>query len=486
MPASFTRQSSTFTRRGLVQAGAISALGLGMAELNALATNTTNPRKPAKSVIFVFAIGGMSQLETFDLKPNAPADVRGEFRPIATRTPGLQVCEHLPLLAARGNHFSLVRSVSHSYTDHRQGAIVMQTGQSTLPPGFAFAARRTDWPSVPALAGYATKPRSLLPKAIVLPEYTYHNVTGLVPGQTGGLLGANHDPWLLQAAGKCNATGYDTRGCCPDCFDFLGYPGNHRCSANPLFEPPRLGLTAGITQDRLDDRDKLLAEIDRQRRDLDSSAAVASLDAQRQRVASLLTDRATRDAFDLSRVPAATLDRFGRNKFGWSLLLASRLVAAGVNVVQVNLGHNFTWDTHEAIFPVLKDRLLPPADRGLAALLDDLHDTGRLDDTLVVLASEFGREPRIYRTPADKTGQPGRNHWGQVQSVLFAGGGVQGGRIIGASDKNGGYPGVDRKTPEDFAATIYHILGIPPTAEWHDRQNRPHSLYQGQPITKLL
>jgi hypothetical protein len=182
----------------------------------------------------------------------------------------------------------------------------------------------------------------------------------------------------------------------------------------------------------------------------------------------------------------AVLDRYGQNKFGWSLLMARQLVDVGVNIVQVNLGHNFTWDTHGSQFPVLKDRLLPPADRAISALLDDLHDSGRLDDVLVVLASEFGRTPKVFVATGAKLPLPGRSHWGPVQTVMFAGGGVHGGRIVGATDDHGGYPVAGRKTPENFAATIYHSLGIPETAAWHDRQGRPHYLYRGQPISELF
>ena len=179
------------------------------------------------------------------------------------------------------------------------------------------------------------------------------------------------------------------------------------------------------------------------------------------------------------------LDRYGRHAFGWSLLMAKRLVEAGVKLVQVNLGNNETWDNHGNIFPHLKDKLFPPTDQAVSALLDDLHQTGLLDSTLVVMAGEFGRTPKISRLP-DFYKLPGRDHWGRVQSVLLAGGGVQGGRVIGSSDKIGGFPRSDPHTPEDFAATIYNALGLPPTVAWRDPQDRPHFVYHGEPITALL
>jgi uncharacterized protein (DUF1501 family) len=198
----------------------------------------------------------------------------------------------------------------------------------------------------------------------------------------------------------------------------------------------------------------------------------------------LLTDAKVRQAFDVKNADAKTQDRYGRNAFGWSLLLARRLVEAGVSLVQVNLGNNETWDTHQAAFPNLKDFLLPPTDRAVSALLDDLRDTGLLDTTLVVMAGEFGRTPRIFSIPGAKL--PGRDHWGAVQTVFFAGGGMRGGTVVGSSDKTGGHPRSEPQTPENFGATIYSALGIPPTAAWHDPAGQPHIVYQGKQITGLF
>ena len=428
----------------------------------------------------------MSQLETFDMKPQAPADIRGEFRPIDTSIPGIAICEHLPMLAQRSRLFSLVRSVSHPHNSHLHGCMVMQSGRTALPAGFKGPSKRTDWPGIAAVAGYATKRRGVLPAAMIVPELTYHNRANLVPGQTAGMMGPRHDPWVVKAAASCLGQGYNTRGACPDCFEFITFKGQHRHQAEPLFATPKLELPAGVDANRFSARLELLAEIDHQRRELDQFAEVAEYDRHQQQVASLLTDGRTRDAFDIMQADRAVLERYGRNKFGWSLLMARRLVDVGVNMVQVNLGHNFTWDTHGAQFPIMKDRLLPPTDRAVSALLDDLEQSGRLDDVLVVLASEFGRTPKVFRHKGDKTGLAGRGHWGAVQSVLFAGGGVRGGLVVGASDKQGGFPISDKQTPEDFAATIYHLLGIPKNAAWHDDLGRPHYIYHGQPIEKLL
>jgi uncharacterized protein (DUF1501 family) len=199
----------------------------------------------------------------------------------------------------------------------------------------------------------------------------------------------------------------------------------------------------------------------------------------------MLTDPRVRQAFDVFGAAPRVLDRYGRNAFGWSLLMARRLVEAGVNLVQVNLGNNETWDTHGNAFPHLKDCLFPPADRALSALLDDLDDSGLLESTLVVMAGEFGRTPKISTLPQFYK-LPGRDHWGAVQTVFFAGGGTRGGRVVGSSDKNGGFPATDPQTPENLAATIYHALGVPGEAHWHDTEGRPHAVYHGEPIAGLL
>ena len=476
--------NDSLSRRQLVQAGAAGFLGLSMPDVAAWRAAAGDSGSSAKSVIFIYAIGGMSQLETFDLKPQAPAGIRGEFQPIATSS-GMHICEHLPMLAKRSHLFSLVRTVSHEQNGHLQGCMLMQSGRSTLPPGFRGPAQRSDWPGITALAGSAAPQRHPFPSSVILPELTWHNRSSLVPGQTAGMMGYAHDPWVVQASPRCLGNGYNTRGSCPDCYE-ISYTKPHTHEARPVFSAPRLELPSDVDENRLGARVSLLADINRQRQDLEESAAVADLDRYRQQVASLLTDSRTRRAFDIMQSDPAVLDRYGQNKFGWSLLMARQLVDVGVNIVQVNLGHNFTWDTHGSQFPVLKDRLLPPADRAISALLDDLHDSGRLDDVLVVLASEFGRTPKVFVATGAKSPLPGRSHWGPVQTVMFAGGGVHGGRIVGATDNHGGYPVAGRKTPENFAATIYHSLGIPETAAWHDRQGRPHYLYRGQPISELF
>ena len=483
------------SRRAVVQAGAIGLLGLGINHLDALrageqARALTVPHDPrqssvrgalkAKSIIYIFLSGGLSQLESFDLKPAAPAEIRGEFQPIATKTPGIEICEYLPQLAKRSDLWALVRSLTHSSNDHSAGHHIMLTGRSDLPSGFdPNSPRPSDWPSMAAVAGALTIPRNNLPPAIVLPETLVHNTGRIIPGQFAGLMGQKRDPWFIEAS-PFDPAGY---GAYPAFeFDHQDRPGQPKAKR---FQAPSLGLPEGFSRTRLSARLSLLKCIDHQRAALDAIAESGPLDRYRQAALSLLTDARVKTAFDVVGADPKVLDRYGRHAFGWSLLMARRLVEAGVNLVQVNLGNNETWDTHGNMFPHLKDKLFPPTDQALSALLDDLNESGLLDSTLIVMAGEFGRTPRIS-TLASAYKLPGRDHWGKVQTVFLAGGGVVGGRIIGSSDKIGGFPRSDPQTPENLAATIYQGLGLPATIAWHDTQDRPHYVYRGEPIGGLF
>jgi len=447
---------------------------------SAKATGTAVGGPPkARSVIYIFLSGGLSQLESFDLKPGAPAEIRGEFRPIATRTPGIEICEYLPLLAQRSQLWSLVRSLTHGSNDHSAGHHIMLTGRSDLPSGFdPNQPQSGDWPSMAALAGALTAPRNNLPPAVVLPERLIHNTGRIIPGQFAGLMGPRRDPWFIEAS-PFDPTAY---GAYPS-FEF-----DHQERAVPRktkrFQAPNLSLPEGFSRARLSARMSLLKYVDRQRAALDKLAGNQPFERDRLAAISLLTDVKVRAAFDVLDTEPKLLDRYGRHAFGWSLLMARRLVEAGVNLVQVNLGNNETWDTHGNMFPHLKGKLLPPTDQALSALLDDLEQSGLLDSTLIVMAGEFGRTPRISSLPQYYK-LPGRDHWGKVQTVFFAGGGVRGGRIVGSSDKIGGFPRSDPQTPENLAATIYRALGLPSTVAWHDAQDRPHYVYRGEPIAGL-
>ena len=467
-------------RRSLLQAGSIGLLGLGMNHLAGLRTATAAERAPgkAKTCIYIFLSGGLAQHDSFDMKPDAAAEIRGEFKPIATKTTGIQICEHLPMLAERSERWALVRSLTHPSNDHSLGHHIMLTGRTPAPPGFnPNAPKRTDWPSIPAVAGAALGPRNNLPPAVVLPERLVHYSGRIIPGQFAGLMGSHRDPWFIDAS-PYHSTSY---GAFPQ-YQFDHQERGHKDERK--FQAPNLTLPQGVDPLRMSGRNNLLATLEQQRQALDQAASTRNFDGLRQSVISLLTDVKVKNAFDVTAADDKTQDRYGRNSFGWSLLMARRLVEAGVSLVQVNLGNNESWDTHGEAFPHLKDKLLPPTDRAVSALLDDLAESGMLDDTLIVMAGEFGRTPKITHLPQHYK-LPGRDHWGAVQTVFFAGGGVRGGQVIGSSDRIGGYPASSPQTPENMAATIYQSLGIPSTAVWHDEVNRPHHIYHGEPIEGL-
>jgi uncharacterized protein (DUF1501 family) len=465
-----------FTRRTALQAGAVGLLGLGLEHLNPLRALAGSESYSAKSVIYIFLSGGLAQHESFDPKPDAPEGIRGEFGTIATKTAGLRIAEHLPKLAARSDKWAVVRSLTHKSNDHSLGHHIMLTGRADSPVGFnPSLPKPTDHPSIASIVGAVSRPRNNLPSAIVLPERLIHNSGRVIPGQYAGVMGHQRDPWFLEASGF-------------EPFAYGAYPEYEFDHQERAYKPrrsgfvlPDLSLPQGVDGERFGGRLSILAQIDAQRKQLDTVGTAGTFSHSRADAVSLLTDARVRRAFDLNHADPKDLDRYGRNAFGWSLLMAARLVEAGVNLVQVNLGNNESWDTHGNAFPHLKEKLLPPTDKSLSALLDDLTDRGLLDDTLIVMAGEFGRTPKISTLTQFYKG-PGRDHWGAVQSVFLAGGGVRGGRVLGSSDKTGGYPANDPQTPENMAATIYSSLGIPQTAAWQDAENRPHHLYHADPM----
>lgn len=433
----------------------------------------------AKSVIYIFLSGGLAQHESFDPKPDAPSEVRGEFKPIRTKTPGLHICEHLPMLAERSERWAVCRSMTHGSNDHSAGHHIMLTGRSDLPVGFdPSKPKDSDWPSIVSLANEWLPPGNNLPPAIVLPEKLIHSTGRAIPGQFAGILGKRRDPWFLEAS-RFHPASY---GAYPE-FLFHHHDGTREDSSLG-FQSPNLSVPQWLADGRLEDRVGLARELDRQRGLLEHAAEVQSFDRYWQMAASLLLDGRIAGALDVTKADPKVQDRYGRNSFGWSLLLAAQLVKQGVRLVQVNLGNDETWDTHEAAFPNLKNFLLPPTDRAVSALLDDLEASGLLDETLIVMAGEFGRTPKISTIEGARL--PGRDHWGAVQSVFFAGGGVRGGQVIGKSDRLGAYPSESPQTPERLAATIFQALGIHPNTSYLDEKGRPHSLYHGEPISGLM
>jgi uncharacterized protein (DUF1501 family) len=476
--------SHPLSRRNVLQAGSLGLLGLSMADVarwrHAAAQAGTRTSRP-KSVIFIFLTGGPSQHDTFDMKPEGPAEFKGEFSPIDTQTPGIQICEHLPLLAQRSKHWALVRSLSHMQSGHQEGTYVMLTGRSELPTSFRSSKpQSSDWPSIVAVAGNSTDHRNGLPGGVVLPEKILHSNQGMYPGQFAGLLGSAKEPWFIDATDKPHAY-HSYSGAFPK-YLFDLHKGELSDKLNWHFEVPNMSLPEGVFDARFQQRMDLLDIVEQQRRQLEIKADASSYDRFRQSAISLMGDAKVRHAFDVRRADPKTLERYG----DWSLLMARRLVEIGVNMVQVNLGNFGSWDLHGNNFVNLKNFLFPPTDQALSGLLDDLDESGMLDDTLIVMAGEFGRTPKIFNVAPKIYKTPGRDHWAPLQSVWFAGGGVRGGTVIGASDRNGAYPTADMQTPENFAATIYHALGIPRDAHWHDQTGRPYSVYQSDPIEGLF
>lgn len=461
------------TRRAALRAGAVGLLG--MAEASAMRAMAGAEKRRANSVIFVFLTGGLSHLDSFDLKPDAPDTVRGEFKSVATKTPGIRICEHLPLLAEQSDTWSLVRSIATGSSGHEEACHMLLTGRLDMPAGFSLqnVPNPSEWPSMPALVNYTKqgRGRNNLPPAVVLPEPSVNEAGKVRPGQYAGRLGPRWEAWHLRMATQCSLG----NGACPHCFRFDGEPFKHEPAT--VFETPTLTLPDGGS-DRLQDRVGLLNKIERQQLAIEQGAEARLLDRHRQQALTVLSDPRTRGAFEVEKADAKTLARYGKNKFGLSLLMASRLVQAGVSLVQVNLGKNSSWDTHRGNFVNLKENLFPYFDQSVSALLDDLKASGLLDETLVIVTGEFGRTPKINN-------DAGRDHWGPVMSTLLAGGGVQGGRVIGATDKIGGEPVADRQTPENLAATLYTRLGIPRTAGWQDTDGRPYEVYRGDPIPGL-
>ncbi|MBX9622394.1 MAG: DUF1501 domain-containing protein [Gemmataceae bacterium] len=434
------------TRRELLQVGYSGLLGL---TLGGTARASAAPDRRGKSVVIVFLTGAASHLETFDPKPDAVAEVRGEFGSVPTAVPGLRVCELLPQIAARADKFAVVRTLAHRDNNHTAATHHLMTG--ALQPGVRFdkPLSRDDWPCYAGGLSYLSPRADGVPHGVTLPTFLAEGPL-VWPGQHGGFLGPRHDPWQI------------TRD--PNRKDFR--VDNLR---------PADGLEVG----QLRDRAGLLAAVNAGQAALAESAAGRRLTDQQQQALSVLTSGRVAKAFEIDREPPAVRDRYGRHAFGQSLLLARRLVEAGVSVVQANMGRVQNWDNHGDLFNRMKRDLLPPLDKGVSALLDDLTDRGMLDDTLVIVVGEFGREPKVNR-------QAGREHWAPCFSGLFAGGGVRGGQVIGRSDKTGGYPTTTPYSPDDLGATVYHVLGVDHESEVRDRLDRPVQLNRGRVITPLF
>ena len=472
---------SGWTRRAVLQAAGTGMLGVNLPKAWAAELQPQELPARAKSVLFVFLYGGPSQLETFDMKPDAPTTIRGPFRSITSRTPGLRICEHLPRLAACSDRYAVVRTVHHSQNDHN-GTHFIQTGHP-LPPaerGSAnVAATDKDWPAYGSVISYldqvAARGAGLhFPPYVYLPRLLGHFAGYDINGQYAGWLGKGYDPM---------ATHIEKRA-----WDDNPYFRN--CDDRELdFRLAGLRLSPQITLDRLHRRQSLMEQLDRTRRSLDAPSWAASLDTLRSQAINLLTSQGIAEAFDIRQEPDQLRDHYGRDLFGQSLLMGRRMVEAGARFVTVAWDmairgdDTSSWDSHRSLTRVMKNHLLPGLDRSLPVLLKDLEDRGMLDETLVFVAGEMGRTPRFQNRGAED----GRDHWSYCYPCLFAGAGVRGGILHGTSDANAGYPEVDPVSMGDLAATIYQTLGIAPGTRIPNAQGQPVPLVEsGRPLDVLF
>jgi hypothetical protein len=463
------------TRRRLLEAGGAGLFGLSLPKLLAAEADSPFTNGRAKSVIFLFLFGGPSQLETFDLKPAAPAKIRGPFKPIASRTPGLQICEHLPRSAQVSDKFCVVKTMTHSYNDHSGAGHYLQTGHRwDVPIGGGFSARTKDWPSMGSVVEYLSQ-RTAEGRLRDLPSYTVlPNWLGSLqekgqyrrPGEYAGWLGRGYDPLTTNIQKK----------------SVTDNPYWRNCSDDELkFDIQGLVNSGEMTLDRLSRRRSLLEQFDVQQRSTGQSKSLDNYSRFQQRALDLVSSDKTRQALDICREPAALRDKYGRHLYGQSCLMARRLVEAGVRFVTVHYDcvDGYSWDSHRSSHH-LEQHLIPTFDQALAALLSDLDERGLLDETLVVATGEMGRTPKA-------NGKWGRGHWSTLFPAVLAGAGIRGGTVYGVTDRDAAYPIEKPTSPEDLAATIYHALGIDPELRVHDAQDRPTQIVEdGLPLTDIF
>jgi Protein of unknown function (DUF1501) len=453
-------------RREVLRAGAASLFGLGLPELLRARDSSPSPRPgKARACIVLFMWGGPAQQDTWDPKPDAPAEYRGEFQTIATRTPGVRICEHLPRLARHTDQLALLRAMTHPDVDHTTATHYLLTGRGVPRRG---APRDEDWPSYGAVLSSLGRGRGPLPPFVSMMPVVPNGAPRFVEeshGQDAGWLGPVYHPMRIDAD-----------------------------ASKPDYRVGEFSLHADIPEMRSDGRRHLLGSLERQRRGLERQLEVAAMDSHYQRAFSLLASRGATAAFDLSREPMAVRERYGLNTHGQAVLQARRLVEAGVPLVTVFWQNDgltnvsVYWDTHNRNFIDLKTRLCPVADQAFTALLEDLEQRGLLDETLVVWTGEMGRTPRVGQSVVGGAGagRDGRDHWPHVFTTVLAGGGVRGGIVHGASDRHAAYPAANPTPPEDLAATVYHCLGVDPRATLRDRLGRPMTLCEGAPIGAIL
>ena len=455
------RMTRRLSRRGLLKAGSAGIAGLNLASyLRAAESSGRTTAGKAKHVIFLHQFGGPSHIDTFDMKPDAPDGIRGEFSPISTSQPGLLVSEHLPEFSKVIDRFAQVRSVHHRMKNHNSATYYSLTGHA--PPIDDIRLRDTQelYPAYGAtVSRFRPAEDPAIPSFVAYPHILRDG--SVTPGQTASFLGKTRDPF------------------------FIGRDPN-----SAEFRLPELTLPDTLPLERLDDRRALLNMIDGQESWLGRSEPAQGIDRFYERALTMLASPKVKQAFDLSQEPSQVRDAYGRTTYGQGCLLARRLVEAGVRFVTVyylnSIGGRGSdgWDTHGDNFNQLKKYLLPKTDKAVPALVRDLVARGLLDETLIVWMGEFGRTPKVENTA--QFGSNGRGHWPGCYTVLFAGGGITPGAIYGASDRIGAYPALDAVSPDDVAATIFWALGIDAQTEFHDALNRPLPIAAGKPIMSIF
>lgn len=458
------RACDGITRRQMLQIGSAGALGLSLLGMPSSASPgaSAGSRRRAQACILIYLFGGPSQIDTFDMKPDAPDHFRGEFRPIATSVPGLQICEHLPRLARHAHLYCLIRGMQHEHPRHGWGLYYMLTGRRHNRPDLDAPPTPDDHPGIGALVSYLKTARPTMPTAVTLPRWNrFLDLPNQYAGEKAGFLGSAFDPWLVQA----DETGQS-------------------------FRLDELGLPEDVPVARLHERRDLLDVLERRLALLGERGQIH--DALNHRAYSLLGSSTVRRAFDLSREPDHLRERYGRHPFGQGLLLARRLVEAGTTLVQVNWHNDGSdvkspfWDTHQDNFNALRNNLLPPLDIGLSALLVDLRERGLLESTLVLVMGEFGRTPRVGQVIMNAaTNRSGRDHWPHAYTVLAAGAGLPAGTAFGRTDDRAAHVVDQPVSPPDLQATILHLLGLDPGVAIYDRQRRPHAASTGQVVRGL-
>lgn len=446
------------SRRDMLHIGGLGALGLTLPELLRSHATAAVPGKN-KACILLFLMGGPPQHSTWDPKPDAPAEVRGDFGPIATNVPGIRICELLPRTARLMDKICVLRAVSSGDNAHSSSGYYMITGRPHVPMNVENAnpGPPNDWPSMGALVRQLNRQRPGMPASVTIPHRIFNTDGSVWPGQTAGFLGRTADPWL-----------------------FTFNPGETNLRVADF------DLAVDVPAPRLDSRRSLLKRVNEGFDTAERNGLLNTFDRQNQQAFDLLRATGSLQAFRLDREPASVRDRYGRSPFGQSVLLARRLVEAGVKLVQVNWyrgadepADNPCWDSHTKESERLKNVLMPPMDQAYSALLEDLVQRGMLNDTLVVNTAEFGRTPRF-------NSRTGRDHWGYVYSTALAGGGVRGGQVIGASDNMGGHPKDGRVQPQDLTATVFHCLGYHPDTEYRDNLGRPLPISRGEVIRQAF